>query len=305
MTGGGESEAAMNEERSVGDPVGAIARSGGARRGYDPDQVDRFVAEQQRRLDATLERATEAERKLASAMSQLREMRQRVGELEAELEERSRPAQPAQPLDTLGERVQRIVQEAWDGAFALRESVEREVAERREQAVEEAKDLVASARRKAQAIEEEIERRRRAYLERLEEDRARASAQIAHLRDERAGALEELRRVRDSIDLVVGEVIDAKSAPSEPEPATMDEIEDPPSGTETDDDLPATMPVHRLEGISVPADDNERANLVRSHRESVRFTPSASISRPAAQGAARPATSVGKSQASVFDFEQA
>src|SRR5579864_874905 len=89
---------------------------GAYRRGYDPEQVDRYVADQQRRLDEATTRASEAERRLAAAVGQLRELHRRVAVLESE----ERTQQP-QPLDTLGERVQRILQEAWDGAYAIRQ----------------------------------------------------------------------------------------------------------------------------------------------------------------------------------------
>ena len=58
---------------------------GAYRRGYDPEQVDRYVAAQQRRLDESLRRASEAERKLAAAVGQLRELHRRVGALEDQL----------------------------------------------------------------------------------------------------------------------------------------------------------------------------------------------------------------------------
>jgi cell division septum initiation protein DivIVA len=168
------------------------------RRGYDPEQVDRYVAEQQRRLDEALARASEAERRLAAAVGQLRELHRRVAVLESE--DRS-PQTPA--LDTLGERVQRILQEAWEGAYALRQGAEQEVGELRAAAAAEAESIVEAARSKAKALEEATERRRQAFLEEMEQDRNRALAQIAYLHDQRRIALEELVKVRDVIEATV------------------------------------------------------------------------------------------------------
>ena len=84
---------------------------GAYRRGYDPEQVDRYVAAQQRRLDESLRRASEAERKLAAAVGQLRELHRRVGALE----DQRRPSQTFK-LDGVGEHIQRIFEEAREGA---------------------------------------------------------------------------------------------------------------------------------------------------------------------------------------------
>ncbi|HUZ19924.1 MAG TPA: hypothetical protein VMU75_05055 [Acidimicrobiales bacterium] len=188
------------DELGEATPIFSLYRRGG----YDPDQVDRYVADQHRRLDDTLHRATEAERKLAAAVGQLRELHRRIAVLENQ--ERSAQPQPP-PLDTLGERVQRILQEAWEGAYALRQNAEQEALEQRERAATEAEDIIATARRKAQAMDEEIERRRRAYLERVEEDRSRAVAQITYLHEQRKIALGELLRVKENIEATVGDVV--------------------------------------------------------------------------------------------------
>ena len=83
---------------------------GAYRRGYDPEQVDRYVAAQQQRLDESLRRAAEAERKLAAAVGQLRELHRRVGALE----DQRRPSQTF-TLDGVGEHIQRIFEEAREG----------------------------------------------------------------------------------------------------------------------------------------------------------------------------------------------
>jgi hypothetical protein len=192
------------------------------RRGYDPEQVDRYIADQQRRLDEALQRASESERKLAAAVGQLRELHRRVAALESE----DRSQGPS--LDMLGERVQRILQESWEGAYALRQAAEREVAEQREQAEREVTELrervraevetereqaerevaelLDAAQRRAALMRAETDRRRQAYLDRVEEDRARAVNQITYLYDQRQLALGELARLQATIESTVGEM---------------------------------------------------------------------------------------------------
>lgn len=170
------------------------------RGGYDPEQVDRYVADQAARLEGAEHRASEAERRLAAAVGQLRELHRRVAVLESE----DRSPQPPS-LDTLGERVQRILKEAWEGAYALRQAAEQEVGELRDRASAEAEEIVATAEGRARQIDEEIERRRKAYLARLEEDRNRAVAQVSYLHEQRRAALSELMRVKELIEATVGD----------------------------------------------------------------------------------------------------
>lgn len=225
-----ESEALQEESAGVATPIFNVYR-----RGYDPDQVDRYVADQQRRLDEMQHRASESERKLAAAVGQLRELHRRVAVYESE----ARNAQPP-ALDTLGERVQRILQEAWEGAYNLRQEAEREVAELRETvhaevdsqreqialevaaqreqvaidveelrqvASREAADLVDEATRRALAIRDEMDRRRQNYLEKVERDRQRAVSQIAFLYDQRQMAISELVRLQATVQATVEEMV--------------------------------------------------------------------------------------------------
>jgi len=205
------------EEAQVATPIFNVYR-----RGYDPEQVDRYVADQQRRLDDALHRASESERRLAAAVGQLRELHRRVAAYESE----TRTAQPPS-LDTLGERVQRILQEAWEGAYNLRQEAEREVNELREAAAaevnelrevasREAADVVDQATRRALAIRDETERRRHAYLQRIEQDRERAVSQITYLYDQRQGAIAELARLQTTVQAVVEEM--ARSPLGRPAP---------------------------------------------------------------------------------------
>ncbi len=154
-------ETGAAEEQAAATPIFNVYR-----RGYDPEQVDRYVGDQQRRLDEAVHRASESERKLAAAVGQLRELHRRVAVYESEVHN----AQPAQ-LDTLGERVQRILQEAWEGAYNLRQEAEQEVnelrgaAERditalREQANREIEELrQVASREAAEAVDEATQQR--------------------------------------------------------------------------------------------------------------------------------------------------
>lgn len=210
---------ALEAEDAVATPIFNVYR-----RGYDPDQVDRYVSDQQRRLDEAIHRASESERKLAAAVGQLRELHRRVAVYESE----ARNTQPPQ-LDTLGERVQRILQEAWEGAYNLRQEAEREVNDLRELAqkevealrqqankdVEELRDVasreaaqvVDEATRRALHIRDETERRRQLYLERVEREREQAIAQITYLYDQRQAAVAELSRLQATVQATIEEMV--------------------------------------------------------------------------------------------------
>ena len=236
----------MDESEAVDQQGAATPIFNVYRRGYDPEQVDRYVTDQQRRLDDALHRASESERKLAAAVGQLRELHRRVAVYESE----ARTAQPP-ALDTLGERVQRILQEAWEGAYNLRQEAEREVADLRDQvrvevetqreqvrvevetqreevreevraqreraereveelrqvASTEAAELVDEATRRALALRDEMERRREAYLERVERDRQRAVSQISFLYDQRQLAISELARLQATVQATIEEMV--------------------------------------------------------------------------------------------------
>jgi cell division septum initiation protein DivIVA len=203
----------MDENEAVAQQQAATPIFNVYRRGYDPEQVDRYVADQQRRLDEALYRASEAERRLAAAVGQLRELHRRVAVYESE----TRTAQPPS-LDTLGERVQRILQEAWEGAYSLRQEAEHEVSELREavstevvetrdNATREAAEIVDQATRRAVAIRDETERRRRAYLQRIEQDRERAVSQITYLHEQRQEAISDLNRLQATVQSVIEEMV--------------------------------------------------------------------------------------------------
>jgi hypothetical protein len=214
-----ENQAVEEDSAAVATPIFSVYR-----RGYDPEQVDRYVTDQQRRLDEMTHRASESERKLAAAVGQLRELHRRVAVYESE----ARTAQPP-ALDSLGERVQRILQEAWEGAYNLRQEAERDVTEMRENtqremqaereqadrdveelrqvASREAAELVDEATRRALALRDEMDRRREAYLDRVERDRQRAVSQITYLYDQKQLAIAELARLQTTVQATIEEMV--------------------------------------------------------------------------------------------------
>ncbi len=271
----------MDENQAVDEQAAAATPIFGVyRRGYDPEQVDRYVLDQQRRLDEAIHRASESERKLAAAVGQLRELHRRVAVYESE----ARSNQPPQ-LDTLGERVQRILQEAWEGAYNLRQEAERDVTELRDSVSQEAETLRAQAQtdvdelrdvasreaaaivdeatRRALHIRDETERRRQAYLERVERDREQAIAQITYLYDQRQGAVAELARLQASVQTTVEEMV--RSPLGRPAPGVMEAAVDTaiasrtplPSRASEAPRLPGLMPLGEASGghdVSIEGD---------------------------------------------------
>jgi len=259
-------EHSARAERDTAVPVFAAYR-----RGYDPDQVDRYVAEQSLRTEAANERADEAERKLASAVQRLRDMQRRVEALES-MEPPSQLTQPIESIavDTLGVHVQRILTEAWEGSHALRQEAEQDAARLREEALAEGDRIVASARRKATSISEEMARRRQVYLEKLESERSRAVSQMGFLQEQRKLAIDELNRVKTLVDTTIAEVtIDSRpTMPSESEPVAAPPMVTPkmaPTPTRTEGTLAPTLQVHRL-AATERHDPPDPSELVRSHR---------------------------------------
>jgi hypothetical protein len=212
----------MEQERATISEVDPSPVFAAYRRGYDPEQVDRYISDQRHRLDEANDRASEAERRLAAAVGQLRELHRRVAMLESE----DRSQTP--PLDMLGERVQRILQEAWEGAFQLRQAAEHDVAQQREETEREVNEMLESARRtvteertiaereiaellesgqrRAMLMRAETERRRQAYLEQIQDDREQAVGQISYLYDQRQSAVAELARLKATIEATVAEM---------------------------------------------------------------------------------------------------
>lgn len=255
------------------------------RRGYDPEQVDAYIAEQERRVQVATEHASEAERRLTAAVGQLRELHRRISALETADRIEKMPA-----LDTIGEQIQRILQDAWDGAYALRQTAEKDAAQLRDQAQAEADETIEKAHRRAEAVGVELARRRESFLERIEQERSKAVAQTTFLQGQRKLALSELEKLRSLIDATVDEFNDESGLPAHasdlsrredlhslvssatgetrtPMPVTPATAALRHSASATDAAPPVrTMPIHRLPGRE-PELDHDTSALVRSHRD--------------------------------------
>jgi hypothetical protein len=287
---------------------------GAYRRGYDPEQVDRYVADQQRRLDDAQFRASEAERKLAAAVGQLRELHRRVGALE---QGQQRPAQ-ALRLDGVGEHIQRIFEEARAGAESLRETTEAELAEFRQRTIDEARSIVAGARKKAEEIELETDRRRREELQRLDEDRSHAATQLTYLHEQRKNAVAELLRIREVIDSTIAEVsadlkpgTSTRRARPSADERPVPRIEPRRAMAHTDETeakdpyalpLPEADEIDQLLGVEALDLGDTRgaqtARLVRAHRERIASSARAKAAHQRAVSAATARPSL-----AVFDYE--
>lgn len=294
---------------------------GAYRRGYDPDQVDRYVADQQRRLDDAQSRASEAERKLVAAVGQLRELHRRVGVLE---QNQPRPSQAIR-LDGVGDHIQRILEEARDGAEAMRQGAEIELAELREKTIVEARSIVAGARKKSEEVERETERRQREELQRLNEERSRAASQLTYLHEQRKNSVSELLRIREVIDSTIAEVsadlrpgTSSEKSPARDPKRTVPQADPRPGRSpalpaQTEDD-PYALAAQELEAIesfldavapeAMPLDAGdqrgiETARLVRAHRERA---AAPSHSHPTRRRAM--AESASRRLVRVFDYEE-
>jgi cell division septum initiation protein DivIVA len=255
------------------------------RRGYDPEQVDAYIADQEQRIQLAASHASEAERKLTAAVGQLRELHRRISALEAADRVEKMPA-----LDTIGEQIQRILQDAWDGAYALRQTAEKDAAQLREEAQVEAEAAIEKAHRRAEAVGVELARRRESFLERIEQERSRAVAQTTFLQGQRKLALSELEKLRSLIDATVDEFNDESALPTHsPDPNRREDahvltpsaagetrtpmrmtpataaIRHPANSAEVGP-LARTMPIHRIPARESDV-DHDTSGLVRSHRE--------------------------------------
>ena len=313
----------MDQGNAFDEPIHGAPLFDASRRGYDPEQVDRFLAQQQHRLNETILRANEAEKRLKSAINQLRAMHKRITQLEETANLQAQPAPPAVPIDILGDRVQRNLQEAWDGAFALRQNVENEVKELRSQAVDDAQEILDEARTKARSIEEQMRRRRDGYLQRVEQDKAKAVAQMTFLSDQRKAAIAELLAIKERIETAIDDVptqtaanLSLVNAPvqtvhdladeeqSEARPLSLADEEllnrrisehpssDAPILRFGEADLPPTLPVQMLPPMSIAPRPADTSSLVRSHRETTATEPER-----------RREPNRGRADARVFDFE--
>lgn len=179
------------------------------RRGFEPAEVEAYIAQQEDALAVAVERADTAERQLAEALAQLSAARDRV----AELEEQQR-AEPPASIQALGDRVAEILDTAWRAAEEMRAEAAG-VLERAEAEVAEAvRTAEAEARAKAAEIVAEAERHRRAVLDELAQRRAEHDAEVARLSHERQTAVAELERLQAVLQRVLTPVAASPGGPS-------------------------------------------------------------------------------------------
>jgi len=178
---------------------GALPEFAIAMRGYDRLQVDDYIVKQAVWLNEAEVRVEGAETEVASLKSERSSLRAQVASLQ---EEAFTTAPPS--FDELGERVGRVLHEAWAAAEEMRQDGEKaaeeiasrtrqeaaaEVASLVEEAKRESADLVTRSRAEADRLTGEAERRRRELR-----------SEIAILTDQRDSALGELARLRSGLE---------------------------------------------------------------------------------------------------------
>jgi len=181
------------------------------RRGYEPAEVEAYVAQQEDALAVAVERADTAERQLAEALAQLTAARARVAELEEQ-----QKAEPPASIQALGDRVADILDSAWRAAEQLRA----EAAGAAERAQAEADEVVRAAeiaaRAQAAEIVAEAERHRRTVLEELAARRAEHDTEVARLTSERQAAVAELERLQAVLQRVLSPAAPSAGTSSAP-----------------------------------------------------------------------------------------
>ncbi len=182
----------MTDESSL--PEFAIAM-----RGYDRLQVDDYIVKQAVWLNEAEVRVEAAETELGSLKGERASLRAQVASLQ---EEAFKTAPPS--FDELGERVGRVLQEAWGAAGDMRQDAEKAAEEIATRMREEAGRDVAALMDDAKRESAELVTRSRAEADRLtgEAERRRRDlrAEIAILTDQRDSALGELARLRSGLE---------------------------------------------------------------------------------------------------------
>lgn len=169
------------------------------RRGFEPAEVEMYLAQQEDALAASVERADTAERQLAEALTQLGTARQELAALQDE-----RRSEPPASIQALGTRVADILDTAWRAAEELRAEAAGAADEARAAAAEVVRAAEEEARSRAADIVAEADRHRRVVLEELASRRAEHDADVARLTSERQSALDELQRLHRMIQQVLG-----------------------------------------------------------------------------------------------------
>lgn len=200
-----------------------------AMRGYDRVQVDEYLAAQEGWLAEAEARIEESERTSSLAVLETEQLRQRL----AQIEERDM-AEPPRSIEALGERVGRILDQAWEAAEKLRtdaaeaasqqeaasaervdeaerrrEEIQREAAEALEAARRQSELHLEEARTKAERTSRDILADARAEAQRLVEEgvtkRDELEGEIDALNQRGETAVIELDRVKNTLEQALAE----------------------------------------------------------------------------------------------------
>lgn len=191
---------------------GSLPEFATAMRGYDRLQVDDYIVKQAVWLNEAEVRVEGAEAELASIKSERDSLVAQVAGLQ---EEAFTAAPPS--FDELGERVARVLQEAWAAAGDMRRDAEKAAAEiasrTREEAASEVVEMVEKAKRESANLVD----RSRAEADRLtgeaERRRRELRAEIVILTDQRDSAMAELARLRAGLEALFSVPSPAEEGP--------------------------------------------------------------------------------------------
>lgn len=160
------------------------------RRGYDPAEVDAVLLRQRQEMARAVERATTSERQLAEALIRLRKANEQLKEYQI-----TGQAGPPPSIEALGERVTRILREAWDGAEALRAEAEKAAERANAEAQRIAGEAEAEARQRASVIIAQAKEERRAVLAELAARRSEHEAELARLEEQQRAVMAHMQQV--------------------------------------------------------------------------------------------------------------
>lgn len=160
------------------------------RRGYDPAEVDAVLLRQRQEMARVVERATTSERQLAEALIRLRKANEQLKEYQI-----TGQAGPPPSIEALGERVTRILREAWDGAEALRAEAEKTTERASAEAQRIAGEAEAEARQRASVIIAQAKEERREVLAELAARRSEHEAELSRLEEQQRAVMAHMQHL--------------------------------------------------------------------------------------------------------------
>jgi chromosome segregation ATPase len=172
-----------------------------AMRGYDRLQVDDYIVKQAVWLSEAESRVAAAEAELASLTAELSSLKAERASLRAQvasLEEQAFKTAPPS-FEELGERIGRVLQEAWAAAEEMRRDAEETAAEITARAEERLARADEEAERRARRAEAEVE----AVVSKAREEAIGEAAAVVE--DAKQETTEVLARCREEADRLTGE----------------------------------------------------------------------------------------------------